>query len=100
MFHDANEMFGRSETLSPLVTAGDTTKPIISKVLAVPALRAKYIGFVGVGVLLASLFLTWFETSPDNRNAQINGARGEFNAFDQIPQEMWDAMEKQMRGKE
>ena len=24
---------------------------------------------------------------------------GEFNAFDQIPQEMWDAMEKQMRGK-
>ncbi|MBD1396202.1 SDR family oxidoreductase [Pontibacter sp. JH31] len=25
---------------------------------------------------------------------------GEFNAFDQIPQEMWDAMEKQMRGKQ
>ncbi len=24
---------------------------------------------------------------------------GEFNAFDQIPEEMWDAMEKQMRGK-
>lgn len=24
---------------------------------------------------------------------------GEFNSFDQIPQEMWDAMEKQMRGK-
>ncbi|MBB6610384.1 SDR family oxidoreductase [Pontibacter sp. Tf4] len=24
---------------------------------------------------------------------------GEFNAFDMIPQEMWDAMEKQMRGK-
>ena len=24
---------------------------------------------------------------------------GEFNSFDMIPQEMWDAMEKQMRGK-
>ncbi|GAB3814738.1 SDR family oxidoreductase [Pontibacter rugosus] len=24
---------------------------------------------------------------------------GEFNSFDQIPQDMWDAMEKQMRGK-
>lgn len=28
----------------------------------------------------------------------LHGA-GEFNSFDQIPQEMWDAMEKQMRGK-
>ena len=44
--------------------------------------RGEYIGFVGVGILLASLFLTWFETSPDNENAQINGETGEFNAFD------------------
>jgi len=44
--------------------------------------RGEYIGFVGVGVLLLSLFLTWFETNPDNENAQINGERGEFNAFD------------------
>ena len=43
--------------------------------------RGEYIGFVGVAVLLASLFLPWFETS-DNPNAQINGDRGEFNAFD------------------
>ncbi len=28
----------------------------------------------------------------------LHGA-GEFNSFDQIPQEMWDAMEKKMRGK-
>ena len=28
----------------------------------------------------------------------LHGA-GEFNSFDQIPQELWDAMEKQMRGK-
>ena len=32
--------------LSPLVAQNDASKPIISKVLAVPALRARYIGFV------------------------------------------------------
>ena len=63
VFHDANEMFsssgggrggrgggggggGGGVQLSPLVALNDTSKPIISKVLAVPALRAKYIGFV------------------------------------------------------
>ncbi len=47
VFHDANEMFGAGRTgLSPLVAQNDTTKPIISKVLAVPALRAKYLGYV------------------------------------------------------
>ena len=47
IFHDANEMFstGRAE-LSPLVSQNDTSKPIIAKVLAVPALRAKYLGYV------------------------------------------------------
>jgi hypothetical protein len=47
VFHDTNEMFstGRME-LSPLVGQNDTTKPIIAKVLAVPALRAKYVGYV------------------------------------------------------
>ena len=44
--------------------------------------RGEFIGFAGVGILLASLFLPWFETNPDNPNAQINGERGEFNAFD------------------
>jgi hypothetical protein len=44
--------------------------------------RGEFIGFAGVGVLLVSLFLPWFETNPDNANAQINGERGEFNAFD------------------
>jgi hypothetical protein len=32
--------------LSPLVALNDQSKPILSKVLAVPALRAKYVGFV------------------------------------------------------
>ena len=47
VFHDANEMLsmGRAE-LSPLVGQNDTSKPIVAKVLAVPALRAKYLGYV------------------------------------------------------
>jgi len=47
VFHDANEMLslGRAE-LNPLVGLNDQSKPIIAKVLAVPALRAKYLGFV------------------------------------------------------
>jgi hypothetical protein len=44
--------------------------------------RGEFIGFAGVGVLLISLFLPWFETNPDNPNAEINGETGEFNAFD------------------
>lgn len=49
VFHDANEMFsmgGRGVELSPLVAQNDTTKPIIAKVLAVPALRARYLAYV------------------------------------------------------
>jgi hypothetical protein len=44
--------------------------------------RGEFIGFGGVGILLLALFLTWFETNPDNDNAQINGDTGKFNAFD------------------
>ena len=44
--------------------------------------RGEFIGFAGVGVLLLSLVLPWFETNPDNANAQINGQTGEFNAFE------------------
>ena len=44
--------------------------------------RGEFIGFAGVGVLLLSLFLPWFETNPGNANANINGESGEFNAFD------------------
>jgi hypothetical protein len=43
--------------------------------------RGEYIGFVGVGVLLFSLFLNWFSTG-DSKNGEINGERGTFNAFD------------------
>ena len=50
VFHDANEMFstgargGGGLQLNPLVAQHDANKPIISKVLAVPALRARYLG--------------------------------------------------------
>ncbi|HEX5110033.1 MAG TPA: CotH kinase family protein, partial [Vicinamibacterales bacterium] len=49
VFHDANEMFsmgGRGLQLSPLVAENDTNKPIIAKVLAVPAFRTKYLAYL------------------------------------------------------
>ena len=41
----------------------------------------EYWGFAASGVLLFSLFLPWYGTST-NPNASINGARGNFTAFD------------------
>lgn len=59
LFYDANEMFsagggrgggggraGGGPTLSPLATQHDASKPIISRILAVPSLRSKYLGYV------------------------------------------------------
>jgi hypothetical protein len=43
-------------------------------------LPGEYYGFVGSAVLLLSMFLPWYGTST-NPNAQINGARGTFDAF-------------------
>jgi hypothetical protein len=43
-------------------------------------LRGEYYGFAGSAVLFLSLFLPWYGTS-SNPNAEINGARGTFNAF-------------------
>jgi hypothetical protein len=43
-------------------------------------LPGEYYGFLGSAVLLLSLFLPWYGTS-SNPNAQINGARGTFDAF-------------------
>jgi hypothetical protein len=52
----------------------------------------EYVGFLGAGVLLGSLFLPWFSTSCDsvhparpqgcNPNSLLNGRAGEFTAFD------------------
>jgi hypothetical protein len=44
-------------------------------------MRGEFIGFAGAGILFLSLFLPWFETNPDNQNANINGNQGEFTAW-------------------
>jgi hypothetical protein len=43
-------------------------------------LRGEYYGFLGSAVLFGSLFLPWYGTS-SNPNAEINGRRGTFDAF-------------------
>jgi len=51
--------------------------------------RGEYLAVLG-GVLLAlSLFLPWYETNPDNRNAMIDGVRGSATAFDAFPILRW-----------
>ena len=52
---------GGSPTLDPLVGMNDTTKPMRSKLLAVPALRAKYLGYVKA---VASKWLDWNTLGP------------------------------------
>ncbi len=42
--------------------------------------KGEYYGFAGAAVLFGSLFLPWYGTS-SNPNAQINGHRGTFSAF-------------------
>ena len=51
--------------------------------------RGEIIAAVG-GVLLAiCLFLPWYETSPDNRNAVIDGARGSLSGWEVHPIMRW-----------
>jgi hypothetical protein len=59
--HDVNEALGgegggRRATLDPLAAVGDPTKPLYSKLLAVPALRQKYLAYVRE---LAEKWLDW-----------------------------------------
>ena len=70
VFHDANEMFsevgrggpgGGGLRLSPLVAQNDANKPIISKILAVPALRARYLDVVRQ---IAEKSLDWNSIGP------------------------------------
>lgn len=70
-FHDSNETFswggGRRGPgsggvfLNPLFAQDDANKPIISKILAVPALRAKYLGYVRE---IADRWLNWEAVGP------------------------------------
>jgi hypothetical protein len=59
--HDVNEGLGgegggRRAQLDPLVAVGDVSKPLYSKLLAVPALRQKYLGYVRE---IAEKWLDW-----------------------------------------
>jgi hypothetical protein len=68
--HDVNEalggegggrMFGRGSQLDPLVAVDDPSKPLRSKLLAVPALRQKYLGYVRD---IATKWLDWNAVLP------------------------------------
>jgi hypothetical protein len=47
--------------LDPLITANDTNKPLLSKLLAVPSLRARYLGYVRD---IAEKWLDWNRLGP------------------------------------
>ena len=47
--------------LDPLAVANDTSKPLISKLLAVPALRSRYLGYVRD---IANRWLDWEKLGP------------------------------------
>jgi hypothetical protein len=71
--YDANETFrppegpGRDRqgsggvALDPLVAANDARKPLLSKLLAVPSLRARYLGYVRA---IAEKWLDWDKLGP------------------------------------
>jgi hypothetical protein len=43
--------------------------------------RAEYIAMLGGLLLAAGVFLPWYSTNPDNRNANIDGATGSLSGF-------------------
>ena len=53
--------------LDPLVAATDASKPLLSKLLAVPALRARYLGYVQD---IATKGLDWNKLGPLARSYQ------------------------------
>ena len=52
---------GGGTELDPLATARDTSKPLLSKMLAVPSLRARYLGYVRD---IAEKWLDWSRLGP------------------------------------
>ena len=51
----------RGFELDPLIAARDTNKPLLSKLLAVPSLRARYLGYVRD---IADRWLDWGKLGP------------------------------------
>jgi hypothetical protein len=60
-------MMGGSATLDPLIGLDDATKPLRSKLLAVPALRAKYLTYCRQ---IATKWLDWKTLGPIVTQAQ------------------------------
>jgi spore coat protein CotH len=59
--HDMNEAMSGNAQLDPLVNASDASKPLRSRLLAVPALRERYLGYVEE---IATQWLDWNHVGP------------------------------------
>lgn len=78
--HDVNESFrapeggrnreqpSRGVELDPLVAANDAKKPLVSRLLAVPALRTRYLGYVHE---IAEKWLDWDRLAPLAKQYQM-----------------------------
>jgi hypothetical protein len=51
--------------------------------------RGEYLAVLGGFLLALSLFLPWYETNPDNRNAVIDGMRGSVSGWTAFPILHW-----------
>jgi len=51
--------------------------------------RGEFLAVLGGLLLVLGVFLPWYGTNPDNRNANVDGARGTFSAWDAHPILHW-----------
>ena len=51
--------------------------------------RGEFLAVLGGLLLALGLFLPWYETNPDNRNANIDGARGSVSGWEAHPILHW-----------
>ena len=51
--------------------------------------RGEFLAVLGGLLLALGLFLPWYETNPDNRNAKIDGVRGSVSAWAAFPILHW-----------
>ena len=51
--------------------------------------RGELLAVLGGLLLALGVFLPWYETNPDNRNANVGGATGAFSAWDALPILRW-----------
>jgi len=51
--------------------------------------RGEFLAVLGGALLALALVLPWYETNPDNRNAQIDGVRGTVSGWSAFPILHW-----------